>query len=131
MDKIILTDNYKTSYHICTNQYGDSASRYAARELQKYIYEATDALIPLFSDKCEKRSAEILVGEGARGLTKDERLNSASSEAYIIKRVGSDIYVYGNSGRATLYAVYRFLEEYVGFRCFASDEIKVGKIKNL
>jgi len=131
MDKIILTDNYKTSYHICTNQYGDSASRYAARELQKYLYEATDTLIPLFSDKCEKRSAEILVGEGARGITKDARLEKGSSEAYIIKRVDRDIHIYGNSGRATLYAVYRFLEDYVGFRCFASDEIKVEKIKKI
>ena len=123
MDKIILINNEVTKYHIVMNQYGDSASRYACKEMQKYLYLSTNSPIPLFSDKCEKRGPEILVGEGVREVGKDERLNRASSEAYIIKRSGEDIIIHGNSGRATLYGVYRFLEEYVGFRCFSSDEI--------
>ena len=131
MDKIILINNEVTKYHIVMNQYGDSASRYACKEMQKYLYLSTNSPIPLFSDKCEKRGPEILVGEGVRGIGKDERLNRASSEAYIIKRSGEDIIIHGNSGRATLYGVYRFLEEYVGFRCFSSDEIKVDRLNKV
>ena len=131
MKKLVLIDNFKSNYHICTNQYGDSASRFAAKELQKYLYEATDGLIPLFSDKCPKRGSEIIVGLGARGIEKDARLNNASSEAYIIKRSGDDILIYGNSGRATLYGVYRFLEDCAGFRCFSSDEVKVDKVDKI
>ena len=128
MNKLTLINNNHSDYHICTNQYGDSASRYASKELQHYLYLSTNTLIPLFSDKCEKRSAEILVGEGVRGVSLDERLKNLSKEAYVIKRSGENIIIHGNSGRATLYGVYRFLEEYVGFRAFASDEIKVDEI---
>lgn len=128
MNKLTLISNNHSDYHICTNQYGDSASRYAGKELQKYLYLASNTLVPMFSDKCCKRGPEIIVGVDTRGIKLDERLTSLSKEAYVIKRSGEDIIIYGNSGRATLYGVYRFLEEYVGFRAFSSDEIKVDEI---
>ena len=131
MDKLVLVKNGKTLYHIVMNQYGDSASRFSAKELQKYLYLSLNTPIPVFSDKCERRGPELIIGEGTRGVEKDARLKGASSEAYVIKRSDQDIIIHGNSGRATLYGVYRFLEEVVGFRSFSSDETKVDTLDEL
>lgn len=125
--EIILINNFKTDYHICSGKDSDSCTRFAAKQLQKYLYESSDCCIPVFSDKCPRRSKEILVGLNVRNTKKDARLNSASSEAYVIKIEDGDIIIHGNSPRGTLYGVYRFLEEVVGFRCFTSDCEKVDK----
>lgn len=123
MKYVIIKDNH-SDYHICSNQYSDSATRFASKELAKYLFEATNTYIPVFSDKCDKRSLEFLLGD-ARGCSLDKRLQNASDEAYVIKTDNGNILIQGKTGRAILYGVYRFLEEYVGFRCFSSDEIKV------
>lgn len=128
-EKIILINNCKTNYHICSGKDMDSCTRFACKELQKYLYLSTNCCIPVFSDKCDRRSNEILVGLKVRNIQKDDRLNSASSEAYVIKTVGSDLIIHGNTPRATLYGVYRFLEEVVGFRCFSKDSEKVDEKK--
>lgn len=126
-EKIVLVNNYKTDYHICSSKDSDSCTRFATKQLQKYLYESSDCCIPAFSDKCPKRGKEILVGLNVREVKKDERLNNASSEAYVIKTINEEIIIHGNSPRATLYGVYRFLEEVVGYRCFTSDCEKVDK----
>lgn len=125
--KIILVDNLKTSYHICSGKDMDSCTRFACKELQKYLYLSSDCCIPVFSDKCDRRGNEILVGLNVRDVKKDDRLNNASSEAYVIKIENQDLIIHGNSPRATLYGVYRFLEEIVGFRCFSKDSEKIDK----
>ena len=57
--EIILINNFKTDYHICSGKDSDSCTRFAAKQLQKYLYESSDCCIPVFSDKCPRRSKEI------------------------------------------------------------------------
>lgn len=129
--KIILVDNLKTNYHICSGKDMDSCTRFACKELQKYLYLSSECCIPVFSDKCERRGNEILVGLNVREIKKDIRLEKASKEAYIIKIENGDLIIHGNSPRGTLYGVYRFLEEIVGFRCFTKDSEKVEKLNKI
>ena len=54
--KINIIENNKTLYHIVHSVLSTECERYACMELQKYIYNSTNTLIPVFSDKCDKRS---------------------------------------------------------------------------
>lgn len=120
MDKIVLIDNKKTNYHIVHSVNSTECERYACSQLQKYLYESLDYPIPIFSDKCSSRGPEILIGS-ARGNNIKNLINNYSEEAYIIKEENDNIIITGNSPRGILYGVYRFLEEFIGFRCFSID----------
>ena len=118
--KINIIENNKTSYHIVHSVLSTECERYACMELQKYIYHSTNTLIPVFSDKCDVRSKEIIIGS-ARNNNIKENINNLSDDAYIIKVIDGNIYITGNTSRSTLYGVYRFLELFINFRCFTKD----------
>lgn len=124
----------QSKFHIVTSDFAEYGELFAASELQKYIYKSTDVLIPYFSDRCRRRSAEIFVGLSARGageLISGEELHSLGEEGYIIKTLGEDILIAGNTPRATIYGVYGFLEKFLGFRCFTKDVEKIDNIVEL
>ncbi|MBQ7276881.1 MAG: DUF4838 domain-containing protein [Bacilli bacterium] len=129
---IILTNNLNSDYHIVTNTNASECERFAATELAKYLYKSTLCSIPYFSDKCKKRGKEILIGKNSRYDYNEQiknaydkiynDLNSLSDEAFIIREIDNeDIIIVGNSPRATLYAVYHFLELAINFKCFTFD----------
>lgn len=87
--------------------------RFAAEELQRYLCDATGGSFPI-GNTDEPEHTAILVGEIGRSLA--EPLPDLSEDGYVMKRVGSHVILIGGSPRATLYAVYHFLERYVGCR---------------
>ena len=128
--KINIINNNYTTYHIVHSFLSTEAERYACMELQKYIYLSTNTLIPVFSDKCQIRSKEIIIGNARSNSFKDE-LKNKSSEAFLVKVVDENIYITGNSSRAILYGVYNFLEQFINFRCYAKDCEKYECLNNL
>lgn len=128
--KINIIKNNHTSYHIVHSINSKEAERYAGMELQKYIYLSTNTLIPVFSDKCQNRSKEIILGD-ARGNTYKDLLIGKSNEAYLIKVKDENVYITGNSPRAILYGTYKFLELFIGFRCYTKDCEKYNTLESL
>jgi hypothetical protein len=128
--KFNIIKNNQTTYHIVHSVNSHEAERYAGMELQKYIYLAANTLIPVFSDKCMQRSKEIILGD-ARANSYKDILKDKSTEAYLIKEDSENIYITGNSPRAILYGVYKFLELFIGFRCYAKDCEKYDTLNDL
>ena len=128
--KFNIIKNNQTTYHIVHSVNSHEAERYAGMELQKYIYLAANTLIPVFSDKCMQRSKEIILGD-ARANSYKNILKDKSTEAYLIKEDSENIYITGNSPRAILYGVYKFLELFIGFRCYAKDCEKYDTLNDL
>ena len=96
-------------------------------ELTKYIYASSGCPIPYFSDKCAKRSKEILVGKDARGISNKLDFTSLSDEGFIIKEIDGDLVIAGKTPRGTMYGVYHLLEILINFRCFTSTCEKFDK----
>lgn len=129
-EDILLINNSTTCFHIVHSINSSECERYACSELQKYLYESSNTPIPIFSDKCQKRGPEILIGN-ARNNNIHSLLINKSDEAYIIKECNNNIVITGNSPRAILYGVYKFLEVFIDYRCFASDCEYFKKINEL
>ncbi len=116
----------KSDYHIVTSQYASAAERHAAAELQTYLYQATDVCVPFFSDRCPRRGPEILVGMPPRDTEALTDVSDLGEEGFLIETLPSgDIAIRGASPRGTLYGVFRFLELFLGFRCFRRDIEKI------
>lgn len=134
MRKYEIVKNRKTNFHIVGANLSAPAERHAASELQKYIYEATNVLVPYFSDRCERRGAEIIIGyqtRDSKSAVTEEELKNLSEEGFIIRGVGEDILITGATPRGTLYGVYKFLELYLGFCAFTKDVEKIDKCEEL
>ncbi len=114
-----LCENGESNFHIVNHQYSDETIRYACSELQKYILKATNAVIPYFSDRCPMRGSEIRIGADVRNETKWEE--NLHSEGFVIRGDAEHITITGKTSRGVLYGVYRFLEIFLGFRCFTKD----------
>ncbi|MHC4796802.1 MAG: DUF4838 domain-containing protein, partial [Planctomycetota bacterium] len=90
--------------------------RHAARELANLLKQVTGAELPIEKNGEGKRS-RILIGEkSARLANPDFSVADLGSDGLIIRTVGDDLILAGGRNRGTLYAVYTFLEEYVGCR---------------
>ena len=113
MERIIANEG-KSGYHIVTSQFAHEAELYAASQLKIYLEKASFAVIPYFSDRCEKRTPEIRVGRNVRGNT--DRLDGIGDEGFKIYTDGEDIVICGRTPRGTVYGVYRFLEEIIGIK---------------
>ncbi|MEA4831675.1 MAG: DUF4838 domain-containing protein [Oscillospiraceae bacterium] len=127
--KMTLCSGKHSKYFIVVSRDADEVTKYAAEELEKYIYLATDAIVPYHSDLCDRRGPEIFVGRGARGGIHDRPAGflSLGAEGCEIKTEGEDILIRGDTSRGTLYGVYEFLERFLGIRWFAADEIRIPR----
>ncbi len=117
----IIADKGKGYYHIVTSRMPHGAEMYAASTLYQYLYKATRAIIPYFSDveRCPRRTPEIHIGSNVRGIKTD--VTGLSDDGFIIKTRDDDIVIAGKTPRGTIYGVYYFLEKYINFKCFTKD----------
>ena len=119
--KRVIADKGKGFYHIVTNRVPHEAELYAASTLYQYLYRATKAIVPFFSDvmRCPRRSPEIHIGANVRDIQTD--VSGLSNDGFLIQTRGEDIVIAGKTPRGTVYGVYYFLEKYINFKCFTKD----------
>ena len=129
-----IIQNNRCYYTVVGANMSDSCERYAASQLQRYLYDGTSTFIPYISDLCEKRGPEILIGADtreARRSVSEEELNVLGEDGFLIKTLDEDILITGKTSRGTLYGVYEFLRRFVGFRAFTKDVEKVDTLSEL
>ena len=119
MGTYTIAENGESRYHIVASQYADEAVRYAASELQKYLWRSTGAVVSYFSDRCPSLGPEIRVGPAVRGGT--ETADDLPEEGFRIVGRGEDILILGNTPRGVVYGVYYFLETFCGFAAYTKE----------
>ncbi|MBE6665909.1 MAG: DUF4838 domain-containing protein [Ruminococcaceae bacterium] len=129
--KRIIADHGKSFYHIVTEKMPHEAELYAASVLYQYLYKATNAIVPFFSDveRCPRKTPEIHVGANVRGKKTD--ISHLSDDGFLLRTSGEDIIITGKTPRGTVYGVYYFLEKYIGFKCFTKDTETFNTVETL
>lgn len=115
--EILLTQDGQTRHAIVIASDASAPVKFAADELHKYVLAISGARLPILA-KGDEDSA-ICVGEdgvAGAGLVKRLRaeLRGRGEDGFLVRTEGKQILLLGNSPRATLYAVYHFLEEHLG-----------------
>ncbi len=134
MKEHLIIKDRKCNYTVVGANLSDSCERYAASELHKYLYQSTGVFVPYISDRCAKRSPEILIGadtRNGRDLVGDAELDALGDDGFLIKSFDENILITGKTSRGTLYGVYEFLRRFVGFRSFTKDIEKVDSLDEL
>lgn len=124
--RLILAEDGRTEYTIVIPEDASEAGEYAAVELKQFLKEISGADFPVMSEekiKEDQKDNLILVGCGrlCESFIFPEELTQLKEEGFLIRTVGMDLVITGNTGRGTLYGVYGFLKKYLGCRWFTPE----------
>ena len=129
---IDLVKGGTSDYVIVTTEETNELITFAVDELVQNFYDATGVELQTKKDTevTYSESAKILsVGNTAclekAGITVDRQ--EVGREGYVVDTKGSAVFMAGSSDYGTLYAVYGWLKEQVGYTFYAIDEIAVNK----
>jgi hypothetical protein len=114
----LVTDG-ESAYRIIVLKDAAEPERFAARELSRYLFEISGARLPIVEKSRDEAFAEeraVLVGDATPPSVRLE-VGGKTEDAFVIRMVEhGNLVLAGASPRATLYAVYAFLEDLgVGF----------------
>ncbi len=103
----------------------------ASTELQNYVKQITGVEIPIVTDSTEPAEKEIVVGKTNRESESEFDRDKLGDDGLVIKTNGKKLYLVGGEKRGTLYAVYEFLEAYLGCRFYSSDFEVIPETKTI
>ncbi len=107
----------------------DSLTQLASRELQTFFEQVADIKLPIFNSLQDTLGAIIvgheLIDSHALGL------DTLKEDGFLIRVRENKLILAGASGKSTLYAVYTFLEEYLGCRMLADEEYYIPERSNV
>ena len=130
-NKVKLLDHGKTSYHILLSENADSLTNKAATELQHYLYKISGHKLKIVNN-ADSGSDFVKIGkELIPENSIASKLVGLKRDGFLIETSRNDLILAGMNSRATLYAVYTFLEEYLGCMKFPYGEEYVPKSKDI
>ena len=88
-----------------------TAEQFAAEELQSYLLQISGAELPIEPESAIGKGARLLVGATSFGEQAMQSLSDEDPETFVVRRLGDDLLLAGLTERATLYAVYDYLED--------------------
>lgn len=128
-----LTIEGTSDYQIVLPAQASPSERHAALELQSYLEQASGARLPLVDDTAPLKGHEILLGNNAhlKALGLVINWDKLGKEGFTIKTRGGRLIIAGGAQRGTMYGVYTFLENYLGFRWFTSKITRVPHLPTI
>lgn len=103
----------------------------ASTELQSYLKQITGVEIPIVTDETPAVAKEIVVGKTNREAEGEFDREELGDDGLVIKSDEHKLFLVGGEQRGTLYAVYEFLEAYLGCRFYTVDFELVPETKTI
>jgi hypothetical protein len=118
--EVVISEDSEAKALVVVAADASISEKHAAAELANFLKQVTGAEFQVV-DKADTGQTRLLVGRKALSMT-DLRLSTTTlgDDGIIIRTLGDNLALFGDSGRGTLYAVYTFLEDYVGCRWWSS-----------
>ncbi len=132
-EKLLLVQDGNTKWRIIIGEKPDLPEIHAAEELQVAIQQVSGAVLPVLHDEREASPFEILIGENKHfnKVFRGRGMSVPGGEGYIIVTEGNYLAICGGNPRGTLYGVYDFIENYMGYRWFSSRVAQIPKRNRL
>lgn len=114
----------KSEYKIVYGKQASETEKYAASEMQSFIYQMTGVRLLLIEDGFVKGNPNQLICIGENAILESSGIELDYSElgtdGFLMKTQGTNLYIVGGK-RGTLYGVYDFLEKICGVKFIAND----------
>lgn len=120
--KITLINSNKSFFEIIIDKSSDSLTFKAAEKLQSYLEKITGTNIRVINSPAEGRKYIYLGKKIISDSTIIDEIDNLKDEGFFIDISEKRIILAGNSGKADLFAVSTFLEEYLGCMKFTGTE---------
>ena len=119
--KHYLFKDGKTDYSIVIGKDASSSEQWAAQELQYWLKEISGVQFPVKFDNGKPGENEIIIGlnNHSRALLGDVQEPEKDDDTYTYQNVGSNLIIWGSRQRGTMYGVFSFLENELGFRWYS------------
>jgi len=117
-EAMILAENGQAKADIVIGPGASDPARHAAQELAHFLEQISGGRFPIANKPTHGRTAIFLQAPLAEKL---------GDEEIVIKTTDDGLILTGGEPRGTLYAVYTFLEDYLGCRWWSSTESTIPK----
>lgn len=122
-------------FHICYDRMIPGQFGHMAHVLQRYIAFATGAVCPIHRGMWVKDKHEFIIGP----CSKNPDVSNLSEDSTYIEVKDGNVHLTGSGRRGPVYAVFTFLEDYLGWRfftpslevCMPSDGKEIPEGKNV
>lgn len=126
--EFVLFDKGRTDYRIVLDKNASDSERWAAKELQYWLGQVSNAYFPIIDEWTTVPSFVIGYHAELAALLKDQEVRQAADdESFTYQNVGPHIYIRGGSQRGSLYGVMSFLEREFGVRWYTPSVSQVPK----
>ena len=132
--EIQIANNSQTSLKIALPNNPTHCEKYSAELLKKYLDKITNAKFEITSESTlSPNDNAIYVGDTKKSqdVIANYNAKTAPYDSIRIKSLGGNIIIKGHAKRGTLYAVSTFLEDCVGVKAWADDDIYIPQNPNL
>jgi len=126
----LVVDGF-SEYVIVRGENASPSEVTASTELQAYLQKITGALLPIVTDSAAPVVKEIVVGKTNREADGAFDRDELGTDGFVIKTDGGKLWLVGGEQRGTLYAVYTFLEDYLGCRFYTANFERVPETKTV
>ena len=119
--QLTLARDGQTRYQVVVANRANVRHRHAAGELARFLGEITGAQFPVVAEKEWAGGPAIFVGmsASARRAAPQASVRGLGRDGLVILTAPPHLLLFGGEPRGTLYAVYTFLEDYLGCRWWA------------
>lgn len=109
-----LANSKRSSYYILIPEQATAYELKGAQIFQNYFQQVTDVLLPISDIKIAAKSNYVSIGQTSQAHSMP--LMHKHQEAFSIHIRDRNIYLQGGINKGVLYAVYQFIEDYMGCR---------------
>ena len=121
----------RSAYMIVVGAMATEAEKFAASELAQYLRKCTGATLPIVPEANFRGTRAIYLGQTRYAAARGIALTGLAPEQWAIRDAGDSLIIAGGRPRGTLYAVYAFLERFVGVRWLDANTEYTPEKQNL
>lgn len=130
---LLLADQGQSDYVIVVSPEATASEQHAAREFSRLLALSSGVTLPVVLDTESGKRHEILIGASSRT---DMDTTLLAEDGFTIRTEGRRLAIVGGRDKGTLYGVYSFFDQYLGYRCLSSkvfdypelEQVKIGEI---
>lgn len=129
--ELTLVKNKKSDFTIIIPEQPTVEEIQGAKVLQHYLYKISGAQLPVKQDRGLPGNNEILVGKVSRPETAKLAYDQMGRDGLYIGNNGKQLILTGGPKKGVEYAVYTFLEQYLGCKKYTSSFEVIPKQKTI